>query len=176
VDDDACPEVGLGDFGAGGGGLGGSGGPGPAPDDGDNGAAVPAPTVHFNSGSGGELVVSGVVDLAAPYQPRSYVPRCLRDLGPQAQTAQLLISELMTNAVLHARTEAALRVRRGAGYPFEVEDHCGAPLTGVAEPGAEGGFGLRIVAALASAWGAVTTDSGKVVWFELADPQTEASA
>jgi hypothetical protein len=87
--------------------------------------------------------------------------------------AQLVVSELVTNAVEHARTELLVTVaRRGCGLYLAVRDgnRDQPPLVALTSAGAEGiddhGRGLRIVQQVASAWGAVPTHdgAGKVVW------------
>jgi anti-sigma regulatory factor (Ser/Thr protein kinase) len=87
-------------------------------------------------------------------------------------TAILLISELVTNAVLHARTGGsglALHLEfHGTLLRIEVHD---ADLR-VPEPRVPGtldqsGFGFVIVDALADRWGVRETGSGKAVWAEL---------
>ena len=87
-------------------------------------------------------------------------------------TALLLISELVTNAVLHARTGGSgvtlhLEVRE-TWLRIEVHD---ADLRGP-EPRMpstldESGFGFVIVEALADKWGVRETAAGKAVWAEL---------
>ncbi|MGW3953116.1 ATP-binding SpoIIE family protein phosphatase [Streptomyces sp. NPDC004752] len=85
--------------------------------------------------------------------------------------AQLLLSEVVTNALVHADSDVDLRVRR---YPHhlrvEVRDSDPHPAINVGSPGeaqAEGGRGMMIVSALASAWGNSPSGRGKTVWFEL---------
>ncbi|MFJ8604480.1 ATP-binding SpoIIE family protein phosphatase [Streptomyces shenzhenensis] len=85
--------------------------------------------------------------------------------------AQLLLSEVVTNALVHADSDVDLRVRR---YPHclrvEVRDSDPHPAINVGRPGeaqAEGGRGMMIVSALASAWGNSPSGRGKTVWFEL---------
>jgi hypothetical protein len=86
---------------------------------------------------------------------------------------QLVASELVTNAVEHARTELLVTVaRRGRGLYLAVRD--GSPdrprLVALTSAGVEcadeHGRGLWIVQKVASAWGAVPTHdaAGKVVW------------
>jgi anti-sigma regulatory factor (Ser/Thr protein kinase) len=89
------------------------------------------------------------------------------------EVARLLASELVTNAVQHGLGEVVLVVaRRGDGLRVEVHD--GSPvLPALTEHSSlmERGWGLRLVAALASTWGAGPRDdgqSGKLVWFTLA--------
>jgi len=88
------------------------------------------------------------------------------------ETAVLLVSELVTNAVRHARTgrlAIALRLEApGAWLRIEVHDadpHEPRPRT----PGAldESGFGLLLIEALAGKWGVRQTAAGKAVWAEL---------
>jgi anti-sigma regulatory factor (Ser/Thr protein kinase) len=86
---------------------------------------------------------------------------------------QIAASELVTNAVEHARTELLITVaRRGCGLYMAVRDgSADRPcLLASAPAGAKGtdehGRGLWIVQQVASAWGAVPTHdgAGKVVW------------
>ena len=85
--------------------------------------------------------------------------------------AVLLAGELVTNAVVHARTELRLRVElRGELVHLAVRD--GSPrllrLVTIPDPEAEGGRGLWLVEQLARAWGVNRhPDGGKVVWCTL---------
>ena len=85
------------------------------------------------------------------------------------ETAELLVSELVTNAVLHARTKIELRVAlRRDVIRFDVIDSSGAPvLPRDAEAKSISGRGLRIVASLALQWGTSPLNGGKSVWFTL---------
>jgi anti-sigma regulatory factor (Ser/Thr protein kinase) len=95
-----------------------------------------------------------------------------RALG-RADDAALLVSEICTNAIKHARSELTLRVwAEPARLRISVEDREGAtlPRPGRAargDPEAESGWGLLLVEALADAWGIQTTPGGKRVWFDL---------
>ncbi|MFG3333988.1 SpoIIE family protein phosphatase [Streptomyces tendae] len=85
-------------------------------------------------------------------------------------TAQLLVSELVTNAVLHARTEVEVSVARLDGrVRVRVGDR--RPGRGLVpqrcSPYAGTGQGLALVEQLASRFGADGGDAGKTVWFEL---------
>ncbi|WP_333737816.1 ATP-binding SpoIIE family protein phosphatase [Streptomyces sp. IBSBF 2806] len=93
-------------------------------------------------------------------------------LGPLAEPAELMVSELVTNAVRHSRRgPVALRLVRGDTLLCEVEDDDHElPDLRSAGPGDEAGRGLRVVSALAREWGASRTAEGKSVWFELTLP------
>ncbi len=113
-------------------------------------------------------------------QARRWVTDTITGIGrPElAETAELGVSELVTNAVLHARDPIAVRVRGTREHPrVEVRDGSSAPpvlpvgLTeSVLPPDDETllmtfGRGLDIVARCADAWGADIEDAGKVMWF-----------
>lgn len=85
------------------------------------------------------------------------------------ETATLLVSEVVTNVVLHARTAAALVVRLVEDR-LRVEVRDGSPLLPIAKQyGIEAttGRGVGLLDAMSSAWGVEATASGKTVWFEL---------
>jgi anti-sigma regulatory factor (Ser/Thr protein kinase) len=84
--------------------------------------------------------------------------------------AALLVSELATNAVLHARTSFEVAVTMFAGgIRVEVRDReprLPAPPS-LARDDEESGRGLFIVASLARVWGYTPNSDGKTVWFEI---------
>lgn len=86
-----------------------------------------------------------------------------------ADDAELAVSELVTNAVVHAGTPIAVRVAVAPGsVRVEVED--GSPHHPRARRYADTagtGRGLRLLADLVDSWGATSTATGKIVWFEL---------
>ncbi|MGA4845676.1 SpoIIE family protein phosphatase [Streptomyces sp. G5(2025)] len=94
-------------------------------------------------------------------------------LDALGDTAELLVSELVTNVVRHARSgRLDLRLVRAGTLLCEVEDDDPAlPTLLSAGPGDEYGRGLRVVSTLAKEWGTSRTDSGKTVWFELPLPR-----
>lgn len=81
----------------------------------------------------------------------------------------LIVSELVTNAVTHARSPARLRLGYESGrVRVEVADEGGGtPDPSAAGAQAEHGRGLHLVATFAAAWGVDQTPSGKIVWAEL---------
>jgi len=84
---------------------------------------------------------------------------------------RLLVSELATNSVIHARTEFTVTVHlAAAGVYVEVQDGGEqAPEMLVIEGHevVEQGRGLHLLDAAASTWGCRTLDHGKVVWFRI---------
>jgi anti-sigma regulatory factor (Ser/Thr protein kinase) len=94
-------------------------------------------------------------------------------LGSLADTAELLVGELVTNAVRHSHSRPVdLRLVRGDTLLCEVgdDDHT-LPTLLSAGPLDDAGRGLRVVSTLAREWGTSRTDSGKTVWFELTVPR-----
>ncbi|WP_405497408.1 PAS domain S-box protein [Streptomyces sp. NBC_00096] len=87
-------------------------------------------------------------------------------------TACLLASELLSNAVNHSCGPVRLRVRQ-AGRELSVEVCDGSPVlpqARFASHDAESGRGLLLVDSLAEAWGTLPTSEGKAVWFSLPLP------
>jgi anti-sigma regulatory factor (Ser/Thr protein kinase) len=84
-------------------------------------------------------------------------------------TATLLVSELATNAIVHATSTIQLRVGIGSEIRVEVRDNAdAAPVLDPDGGEAESGRGLAIVEMLADTWDWAPRDPGKVVWFALA--------
>lgn len=84
--------------------------------------------------------------------------------------ASVVLSELVTNAVLHAKTEIELTVSHDKSLRLEVRDSSASPPA-ARDAGASSstGRGLHLVAALTTSWGFVPNDEGKVVWAEFGD-------
>jgi len=103
---------------------------------------------------------------------RRFVRQRLLELSAEAATddAETLVSELATNAVLHARTEYTIRVTRSNGM-IRVRVHdLSAVLPRQRHYGTDSttGRGIRLVTALAVDWGVDPEDPGKAIWFDLA--------
>ena len=118
------------------------------------------------------LAIALPPDVQAPSQARNHVREfCAHLSSPVVQTATLLTSELVTNAVLHGEPDIALRVTcDDRNLRVEVSD--GSPQPPVARdmnPTALSGRGLLILRALASRYGTEGNPAGrgKTVWFEL---------
>ncbi len=106
---------------------------------------------------------------------RAVVREQLHDwgLGSLADSAELMVSELVTNAVRHSHHRPVeLRLVRGDTLLCEVDDDDhDLPTLLNAGPTDDAGRGLRVVSVLARAWGASRTSTGKAVWFELTLPR-----
>ena len=88
----------------------------------------------------------------------------LTDLIP---TTELLVSELVTNAMRYSRGDVTLRLVNERALVCEVLDGSGAlPRLRQANGDDENGRGLQVVRQLAKRWGARRTATGKVVWCE----------
>jgi anti-sigma regulatory factor (Ser/Thr protein kinase) len=97
-----------------------------------------------------------------------------------SDVAELCVSELVTNAVLHARTPIQVEVRAGAGsLHVDVCDSGGGriDLLPPEEPGEslESGRGLYIVQALSARTGVKPSRGGTCIWFELDLPPDDAA-
>jgi serine phosphatase RsbU (regulator of sigma subunit)/anti-sigma regulatory factor (Ser/Thr protein kinase) len=93
-------------------------------------------------------------------------------LDSMLDSTELLVSEVVTNAVRFASRPVALRLLRTDVLRCEVaDDSPQVPRMRHAEPGDEGGRGLFLVDQLARRWGARRLSTGKVVWFEQQIPE-----
>ena len=102
-------------------------------------------------------------DAGAPRRARALLREHADDLdAARLDTAVLLISELVTNAVLHGGGEIRLLID---GTRFAVSDEGGGSPVVRDDPGADGGWGLRLVGQLAARWG--VQEERTQVWFEV---------
>ncbi|GHC51162.1 SpoIIE family protein phosphatase [Streptomyces cinnamoneus] len=150
-------------------------------------ARTPARTPHATTGPGGAdgpptARTSLPGDARAPSAARRFVRTVLAGWNAHAvvtDDATLLVSELVTNAVVHAGTSVDLECRLdpapGGSLVVEVTDHHPArelrarPRQGCGDRDgpAHGGQGLRLVAELAETWGTAYRRTDKTVWFHL---------
>jgi DNA-binding NarL/FixJ family response regulator len=114
----------------------------------------------------------------APRAARRFVDETLRrwDCGDAIETIELLVSELVTNAFLHAESVADVAIiLRADAIRVEVgDDSPTPPRPRQAKDHEPSGRGLALVESLSSAWGVEVYENGKVVWFEV--PRFEAAA
>lgn len=127
--------------------------------------------------------------VAAAAQARAVTRERLRrwEVAELATDAALLVSELVTNAVLHARTDVTLTlavadgvlevgVADGAAHlPLPRQPGDAAPHRPGSQPArwtAESGRGLDLLDTVADSWGMVVLAAGKQVWFRLSVPES----
>ncbi|MFF7600202.1 SpoIIE family protein phosphatase [Streptomyces mirabilis] len=125
------------------------------------------------------LPADSVGDWTLPREPRSvgrareYARTQLTawDLEPLVDTAELLVSELVTNALRYGEGEIRLRLLLDRTLVCEVWDAgLVQPRRRRARDTDEGGRGLQLVGLLSASWGSRRTPRGKTVWFELPLP------
>ncbi|MFE6165739.1 SpoIIE family protein phosphatase [Streptomyces sp. NPDC056486] len=107
---------------------------------------------------------------ATPARARRLARSALERWGLQELTdsLELLVSEVVTNAVRYASRPVTLRLLRTDVLRCEVGDEVPQlPRLRQARATDEGGRGLYLVNKLARRWGATRLSTGKVVWFEL---------
>ncbi|HEY0932938.1 MAG TPA: SpoIIE family protein phosphatase [Trebonia sp.] len=109
-------------------------------------------------------------ELSAVRHARSLIRDPLKRWGLEdlIDTTELLVSELVTNAIKYANGEVLLRlILEPDSLGCEVHDSSPAlPRVLQVDKDAENGRGLHVVSQLASRWGARRTTGGKVVWCE----------
>ena len=112
-------------------------------------------------------------ELTSASKARSLIRRPLRRWGltDLVPTAELLVSELVTNAVRYAQGKIGLRLVLEGGLVCEVlDDSAALPRLRHPDDSDERGRGLQVVSQLAQRWGARRAGAGKVVWCELPVP------
>ena len=106
----------------------------------------------------------------------------LGDNDPAVETVMLLLSELVTNAIMHSRSGApggTVTVTLCpvlAGVLIQVRDDGGASEPRLAEnrtDGAEHGYGLRLVDALADSWGTISGPDSRVTWCRVSNERDD---
>lgn len=121
-------------------------------------------------------------DLLGVKTARGFVDDALRAWGLEemSEDLQLVVSEVVTNALIHAGSDVEVRLRvLRDNIRMEVRDSDSEPpvpsafsLTEEGSAQAESGRGLFLVDALASAWNSSPSGRGKTVWLEMAIPGT----
>lgn len=131
------------------------------------------------------LPADAVGDWTLPREPRS-VGRAREftrakltewDLEPLVDTTELLVSELVTNALRYGEGDIRLRLLLDRTLVCEVWDAgLVQPRRRRARDTDEGGRGLQLVGLLSASWGSRRTPRGKTVWFELPLPDGDSAA
>ncbi|MEU8528150.1 ATP-binding protein, partial [Streptomyces sp. NPDC048629] len=142
--------------------------------------ALPAPhpedDVALLVARAGRLAPDQVAEWDVPMDPsavgriRSACARRLSEWGldEQAFTVELILSELITNALRYGTAPVRVRLLRDTSLVCEVSDGSStAPHLRWAATTDEGGRGIFLVAQLSHRWGTRYTAEGKVIWCEL---------
>jgi anti-sigma regulatory factor (Ser/Thr protein kinase) len=119
----------------------------------------------------------GVIDLIGSPESvsraRVYVRKKLGDEHPALDDVELLVSEVVTNAILHSNSKNGGKVTLALAdcHDFihvDVVDEGGesAPRVG-GDILAEGGRGLRLVQMISHRWDVHEDDAGRTIWFEV---------
>lgn len=134
-----------------------------------HGAGRPARRVHLHLRPGAQ----------APGEAREMVAQACHEwaLPHLSDDAQLIVSELVTNGILHARSELRVTAALGATHlHLYVRDRGRGvphvPSYRTRERRSIGGLGLILVDSLAAAWGTTIGAHGKTVWATLPVPRT----
>ena len=111
----------------------------------------------------------------APRAAREALSFVGADLSAESlETARLLVSELVTNSVVHGPPGASRSIGLFVGVErniLRVEVSDDSPHGAIPKaPSEDGGFGLTLVAAMSSRWGSGRSDGLNVTWFELDVP------
>jgi len=117
-------------------------------------------------------------DLSSPARARHDIATFLTSrLLPQlVDSATLLVSELVTNSLMHGAGTIRMRATWSNGM-LRVDVIDASPELPRSRATAQGGRGLRIVQHLATAWGAQAIEGeGKATWFELAAPPAQQTS
>ncbi|MEQ4721545.1 ATP-binding protein [Nonomuraea sp. B19D2] len=101
---------------------------------------------------------------------RRMARRALAECGYQGhhEDVLLVVSELVTNALVHGDGPPSLRMRGSAAQVRVEVGDAGERLPEPREPGPANGWGLHVVSLLSTGWGISPRSGGKVVWCELA--------
>jgi len=116
----------------------------------------------------GDFACQFAQSLSAPAQARDRVDGYLEGLGLTSELRSdvlLAVSELVTNAVTHARAAPLVHIGLTPGL-LRLEVHDTSPNHPVKLPAGSsaGGFGVRLISELADSWGWEHVRGGKVVW------------
>jgi anti-sigma regulatory factor (Ser/Thr protein kinase) len=115
----------------------------------------------------------------APRAAREFLRESLatQTLDGFGELSELLTTELVTNAVRHARSAATVRVSMDEDcLRVEVDDaSTSVPVVRPRDPARSFGNGLLLVATLSTDWGVEMRPDGKTVWFELTWSEIETN-
>jgi serine phosphatase RsbU (regulator of sigma subunit)/anti-sigma regulatory factor (Ser/Thr protein kinase) len=133
-------------------------------------ARFAGPSAPARNGASGERA-SFEASPSSVEAARDYVSHHLGGTPERLDTARLLVSELATNAIVHAgsrfEVEVAQTTTPGVSRVSVTDGGDGPVRSPQHEPRSEGGLGLTLVARLSRSWGVQPSAAGTCVWFEL---------
>ncbi|MBA3808923.1 MAG: ATP-binding protein [Solirubrobacterales bacterium] len=103
-------------------------------------------------------------------EARRFAREALTDVSEETRDAvELMVSELATNCVRHARSDfrITLELARGTVRVEARDSGQGQPTPRSPEPSEPSGRGRLIVEAMSERWGVIAGAGGKTVWFEV---------
>ena len=128
-----------------------------------------------DSGPGRRRTAVFPPEVASVPASRRYVRQVLQDTGHEEwlDAAQLAVSEVATNAVLHAHTAFEVTVHTTADHLHVLvwDDETAQPVRRTSGPDDTTGRGLDLVAAVVDGFGVDVVGPSKVVWFSLGTDQ-----
>ena len=146
----------------------------------DDIAGAPLPDAGSEADDGLRAQIDLPANLASGSRARIFLADylCRWEVERLLDTAQLLTTELVANAIIHARSAVTVTARLGdERLRVEVADTgAGALKMREADMDDTGGRGLLLIEALSAAWGTSADGDGKLVWFELSTSQEDANA
>ena len=97
---------------------------------------------------------------------RTSVTDQLMDVAVDGEAVALVVSELLTNAFMHAKPPIILQLLQDDHTTIVVVSDGSDEQPAIRQPfdGTAGGFGLNLIPRAATQWGATVTPSGKDVW------------
>jgi anti-sigma regulatory factor (Ser/Thr protein kinase) len=115
---------------------------------------------------------------------RRLARQLLGDADPSAETVMLLVTELVTNAIVHSQSGApggtvTVALCPGpAGVLVQVRDDGGTtePCLAAGSGGGEHGYGLLLVDSLADSWGTLPSPGGRITWCRVGRPPRPSSS
>jgi DNA-binding NarL/FixJ family response regulator len=110
-------------------------------------------------------------NLQTPRLARRFIRRALERWRGKSEIdlVELLVSELVTNSMVHARSDVEVSVTMSSDLARVTvfDSSLEPPVRKVVGPDSASGRGLLMLDALSSAWGFDLTPRGKSVWFEI---------
>jgi serine/threonine-protein kinase RsbW len=120
-----------------------------------------------------EIEAHLTASVTVPGEVRALIRRLRGDLSATVyDNARLLASEVATNAVLYGAPGAPIYFHaelhdKGLRIQIRNDRGAGRPVVAAGEREHGGGWGLRLVDAIAQRWGSSESDAHTFVWFEL---------